>query len=119
MYNILQKILADQKGSLVFRMFDIWHVGYIVFFVVAAALLCLYLKNKTQDKRSRVINWVIGTALGLYVLDFFLMPFAYGEIDIKKLPFHVCTTMCVMCFMSRRNAFFILNTLLRIFCYEL
>jgi len=33
------------------------------------------------------------------------MPFAYGEIDVEKLPFHVCTAMCVMCFLSRHNTF--------------
>ena len=105
MYGILQKILEDQKGNIVFRLFDIWHIGYIVFFVAVAVCLGLYLKNKTPDARSRVMDCVIGTVLGLYVLDFFLMPFAYGEIDVKKLPFHVCTTMCIMCFFSRRNAF--------------
>ena len=29
------------------------------------------------------------------------MPLAYGEIDIEKLPFHACTCMCVMSFLSR------------------
>ena len=29
------------------------------------------------------------------------MPFAYGEIDIEKLPFHICTVTCVLCFISR------------------
>ena len=43
---------------------------------------------------------------GLYILDFFLMPLAYGEIDIEKLPFHACTAMCVMCFFSRHHSFF-------------
>ncbi len=33
------------------------------------------------------------------------MPFAYEEIDIEKLPFHVCTAMCVMCFLSRHIKF--------------
>ena len=28
------------------------------------------------------------------------MPLAYGEIDIEKLPFHICTAMCVACFLS-------------------
>ena len=37
--------------------------------------------------------------------DFFLMPFAYGAIDLEKLPFHVCTAMCVLCFLARRNPF--------------
>lgn len=42
-------------------------------------------------------------AFGLYIADFFLMPFACGRIDIEKLPFHICTAMCVACFISRHN----------------
>lgn len=45
---------------------------------------------------------LIGIAFGLYVADFFLMPLAYGEIDIEKLPFHACTATCVACFLSYR-----------------
>ena len=105
MYHTLQKLLADQKGGSVFRLFDIWHVCYIVFFIAVGVFLCLYLRNRGQEKRQKVINAVIGVALGLYILDFFLMPFAYGVINVEKLPFHVCTTMCVMCFLSRHNAF--------------
>jgi hypothetical protein len=30
------------------------------------------------------------------------MPLAYGAIDIEKLPFHACTAMRVMVFLSRR-----------------
>ena len=43
---------------------------------------------------------LINISFGLYILDFFLMPLAYGEIDIEKLPFHICTAMCVACFLS-------------------
>ncbi|MBR4861973.1 MAG: YwaF family protein [Firmicutes bacterium] len=57
------------------------------------------------DERKKVSARFINTAFGLYILDFFLMPFAYGEIDIEKLPFHACTAMCVMCFLSRHNGF--------------
>ena len=34
------------------------------------------------------------------------MPLAYGSIDIEKLPFHICTVSCVLCFLSRHNKFF-------------
>lgn len=105
MYNILRKLLADQTGSLTFQCFDLWHIFFIVFFLAFAALLCIHLKNKTPEQRKKAANAVIGIALGLYVADFFLMPFAYGVINIDKLPFHVCTTTCVMCFWSRHNAF--------------
>ena len=105
MYSILRKLLEDQTGGAVFKCFDLLHCCFIVFFVAVAVLLCLYVKNKTQQIRTKIINRVVGVALGLYILDFFLMPFAYDAINIDKLPFHVCTTMCVMCFWSRYNAF--------------
>ena len=105
MSDILISLLSDKKGSITFRCFDPWHIGFIVFFIALAVLMCLYLQKKDVVCRNKVIQLFIHIAIGLYVLDFFLMPFAYGEIDIEKLPFHVCTAMCVMCFMSRHNAF--------------
>ncbi len=106
MYRILQKLLADQTGGRIFNCFDIWHLCLIAFFVISAVLLCLRLKNKSEDTRRKTIDTVIAVAFGIYMADFFLMPFAYGEISIDKLPFHICTTMCIMCFFSRYNAFF-------------
>ncbi|MBR5502064.1 MAG: hypothetical protein IKV55_03410, partial [Oscillospiraceae bacterium] len=70
--------------------------------LLAAAVLCA---KKNKEKRAALTALFINGALGLYIADFFLMPFAYGEIDIEKLPFHVCTAMCVLCFASRHNAF--------------
>lgn len=105
MSDILISLLSDKKGGITFRCFDPWHIGFIVFFIALAVLMCLYLQKKDVVCRNKVIQLFIHIAIGLYVLDFFLMPFAYREIDIEKLPFHVCTAMCVMCFMSRRNAF--------------
>ncbi len=105
MYGILRNLLADKTGGLIFKCFDIWHICFIVFFLAFAVLLCLHLKNKSEETRRKITNAVIGVALGLYIADFFLMPFAYGVINIDKLPFHVCTTTCVMCFWSRYNAF--------------
>lgn len=105
MYNILHKLLADKTDGVTFKCFDLLHICFIIFFVAAAILLCLYLKNKNDEQRKKTANIAVGIAFGLYVAELFLMPFAYGEIDIDKLPFHVCTTMCVMCFWSRHNAF--------------
>lgn len=105
MYNLLQKLLADQTGGKAFKCFDIYHLCFIAFFVASAIFLCLNLKNKSGEKRKKIINLVIGIAFGVYMADFFLMPFAYGTINIDKLPFHICTTMCVACFFSRHNAF--------------
>lgn len=105
MYNILHKLLADQTGGIVFKCFDLLHICFIGFFVAAAVLLCLYVKNKGSQVQKKAADSVVAVALGIYILDFFLMPFAYRAINIDKLPFHVCTTMCVMCFWSRHSAF--------------
>ena len=106
MFEVMSELLSDKTGGIVFRCFDIWHICFIAVFLTIAVLLCLRMRNKNHAEQRRVINTVITVALGLYALDFFLMPFAYGEINIEKLPFHVCTTMCVACFLSRHNAFF-------------
>lgn len=101
MYDAIHGVLEDKIEGVAFKCFDLTHICFILFFVVAAVFLCLYLKDKGMKFRKRVINIVIGIAFGLYVAELFLMPFAYGQINIDKLPFHVCTTMCVMCFCSR------------------
>ncbi len=104
MYPILHQILSDKPNGVLFRCFDRWHIGYIVLFVFISILALYGLRNKTDQARRKAADRFISTAFALYIADFFLMPLAYGEIDIEKLPFHICTAMCVMCFLSRRVA---------------
>ena len=106
MYGFLSDILSDKKGEAVFSCFGIWHLCYLFIVIVVITAVIIYAKKQEIEKRQRVSAFFINSAFGLYIADFFLMPFAYGEIDIEKLPFHACTAMCVMCFLSRRNVFF-------------
>lgn len=105
MNNLLKELLADKTGGVAFKCFGLFHILVIAAFIAAAVCLCLYLKNKHEKTRRKTADIVIGIALGIYIADFFLMPFAYGQINIDKLPFHICTTMCILCFWSRHNAF--------------
>ena len=100
MYEILNNLLSDKKGGEIFRCFGVWHLVYITLAAVAFTLIFLSLKSKDKDAKDKVMLTLINISFGLYILDFFLMPFAYGEIDIEKLPFHICTAMCVACFLS-------------------
>ena len=100
MYEILNNLLSDKKGGEIFRCFGVWHFVYIALAAVAFTLIFLSLKSKDKDAKDKVMITLINISFGLYILDFFLMPFAYGEIDIEKLPFHICTAMCVACFLS-------------------
>lgn len=106
MNDFFTGLLSDKKGGITFQCFSIWHFGYIFLFVILAAIFALYLRNKDARKSERCITPWIRIAFGLYIADFFLMPLAYGQIDVEKLPFHICTTMCVLCFLSRHNRFF-------------
>ncbi len=105
MYAFLSELLSDKKGETVFSCFGIWHLCYLLAVAVVITAVILYAKKQGKEQRQKLSACVINTAFGLYIADFFLMPFAYGEIDIEKLPFHACTAMCVMCFLSRHNDF--------------
>ena len=98
MIPYLNRLLSDRTGDTVFRCFDVWHLSYIAVTAAVIAAVCLALRKSGPEAKEKVQRSFINMAFGLYVLDLFLMPFAYGEIDVEKLPFHICTAMCVGCF---------------------
>ena len=105
MYSFLHKLLSDKKGGEIFALFGFWHFAYIALAFSVITIAVFAWKVKSDNARAKSVNRFLNMAFGLYVLDFFLMPLAYNEIDIEKLPFHVCTAMCVMCFLSHRVSF--------------
>lgn len=105
MYAVLHELLRDHKGGVIFTCFGPWHFGYIALAVLGTLVTLLLLRGRNAETRRRVERGLIGLAFGLYLADFFLMPFAYGEIDLEKLPFHVCTATCVLCFLSNHTRF--------------
>ncbi len=102
MYSFLHELLEDKKGGEIFTLFGWWHLLYIVLTLAVTAIVLIIQKRKSNEIKEKTVRFFIGFAFGLYVADLFLMPIAYGEIDIEKLPFHACTAMCVMCFLSYR-----------------
>ena len=103
MYPYLHELLSDRTGGVIFRCFGPWHFFWIG--LTAAVFAALYRYLRCREGREKTLGALTDLCFGLYILDFFLMPLAYGEIDIEKLPFHACTAMCVMCFLSRRSRF--------------
>ncbi len=104
MYSILHELLADKKGGEIFKLFGPWHFFCIALTVAIIATVLVLTKNN-KDYRDKTAKVFICTAFGLYILDLFLMPLAYGEINIENLPFHACTVTCVLCFLSYHNSF--------------
>ena len=106
MYQILHQVLQDHKGGEIFACFGPWHLLYMAIIFGSIVGIVLLFRGKRADVRQRAINTAIHVAFGLYVADFFLMPFAYGGIDLEKLPFHMCTLMCVLSFFSAHGMLF-------------
>jgi len=105
MYSFLHELLSDKKGGEIFALFGGWHFFYIALTLITIVAVFLILRNKEENLKRNCPKLFIHIAFGLYVADFFLMPLAYSEIDIEKLPFHACTAMCVLCFLSYHNRF--------------
>lgn len=105
MYSLLNSLLCDKKDGIFFSCFGIWHFGYILLAALLLTFAILYMNKKDDSAKQKLLNCIITTVFCLYISDFFLMPIAYGEIYIENLPFHICTAMCVMCFLSRRVNF--------------
>lgn len=106
MNELLSNLLKDHKGEVIFNCFGIWHILYMLIIFGMIITVAMLLKNKDEKTKKKAINITITMVFGSYILDFFLMPLAYGSIDIEKLPFHICTVSCVLCFLSRHNKFF-------------
>lgn len=107
MYSLLHELLADKKGGEIFTLFGMWHFLFVVLALSMIILTVFILKGKSIGAKEKTVKVFISIAFGLYIADFFLMPLAYSEIDIEKLPFHVCTAMCVMCFLCDHISFLV------------
>lgn len=104
MYEFLSNFLSDKdNGILTFEAFSLCHILYLLLIFGVIALVLYLFKNKTIESKHKLINFTVILALILYIVDFFLMPFSYGYIDIDKLPFHICTLMSIMCVLSRHT----------------
>ena len=106
MYSLLQSLLADRTGDATFTCFGLWHLLYLAVILGVILSVIFLLKNRSDEAKHRATAAALYTAFGLYMADLFLMPLAYGEIDVEKLPFHACTAMCLCCMLSRRQPFF-------------
>ncbi len=105
MYEFLHNLLSDKRGGEIFTLFSAWHFFYIALATLSVIMILFALRRKEKQTKQKTALWLISIAFSLYIADFFLMPLAYGAIDIEKLPFHACTAMCVMCFLSHHIKF--------------
>ena len=98
MTKLLRNIFGWKVGKVSIELFSIWHFLYI--FLIAGAIVggAFLLKNKSKETKEKTLRVIVITTLVLYITDFMLQPFVTSDftLDIDKLPFHICTLMCIV-----------------------
>ena len=90
-------LFSQNNSDLTIGLYDPWHFLYL--FIVFGGTLALALVGcKFPRQKTRLQNLMAYLTVGLYVLDFFIMPLSdsYDGISAYKLPFNICTIMAVM-----------------------
>ena len=90
-------LFSQNNSNLKIGLFDGWHFLYL-FIVFGGTLALALLGCKFPKLRTRLQKIMAYLTIGLYVIDFFIMPLAdsYDGISAYKLPFNICTIMAVL-----------------------
>ncbi len=76
-------------------LYSVWHILYAVIIFAAIFGTAFYLRKKDASTKERVLNFIAFSLVVIYVADFFIQPlFRDGEMNVDKLPFHICTLLC-------------------------
>lgn len=95
MRDFLIKLFRETEVVLEIKLFSIWHFMYIFLIVGLTIGLAFLLKNKSENAKDFTLKLLAYLIPAIYIADFFIMPLSReaGEIDLDKLPFHICTLM--------------------------
>lgn len=99
MRDFLIKVLGWKKGNIEIDLFSIWHFGYIFLIIGLIILAGFLLKNRDEKVKIKTLQILSVSVLLMYIIDFMLQPFVTSDnnLDIDKLPFHICTLMGIVC----------------------
>ena len=92
-------LFSDDK-PLNIDVFSPFHILYTVTIIGLTILLGIYLSKKDEKVQNRVLSIIAFSTAFLYLSDFFIQPLMHGdasvagEMNIDKLPFHICTLLC-------------------------
>ena len=90
-------LFSQNTSDLKIGLFDAWHFLYL--FIIFGGTLALSIIGRKKPKyQSRFQRLMAYLTVGLYVIDFFIMPLSdsYDGISAYKLPFNICTIMAVL-----------------------
>lgn len=98
MKDLVTWLFSENNSQLQIGLFDIWHFLYLFIIFGGSILLAVLLAKKSEQAKERVIRLFAYLTVGLYAVDFLIMPLSdsYNGISVYKLPFNICTIMAVL-----------------------
>lgn len=79
------------------------HIVYLVLIFGGIVGAWFLLRKKSAEAKQKALRF-LGYALVIsYLSDFFVHEFVYGEMNIDKLPFHICTALCPLMAIAQFN----------------
>ena len=90
-------LFSQNNSDLHIGLFDQWHFLYL-FITFGGTLALALIGRKIPRLQERFMRTMAYLTVGLYVIDFFIMPLSdsYSGISAYKLPFNICTIMAVI-----------------------
>ena len=90
-------LFSQNNSDLKIGLFDGWHFLYL-FIIFGGTLALSLIGRKYPARQKRLQNLMAYLTVGLYIIDFFIMPLSdsYNGISAYKLPFNICTIMAVL-----------------------
>ena len=83
--------------------FSVAHIVYLLLIFGGIVAGYFLLRSKDAVRKERVLR-LLAYALAIsYFSDFFVHDFVYGEMNMDKLPFHICTVLCPLILVAQFN----------------
>ena len=92
--------LFDNNKPLEIDVFSFWHILYTVIIIGLTITLGIFISKKSDKAKESVLRLIACSITVIYIADFFIQPLMHGdasvggEMNIDKLPFHICTVLC-------------------------
>ena len=83
--------------------FSIPHIVYLVLIFGCIIAGYFLLRRSSMDKKIKAMRALAYALVISYLSDFFVHDFVYGEMNMDKLPFHICTVLCPLAAIAQFN----------------
>ena len=106
MRTLFFRLFSDEPTGLgvSIESFNVWHILYVILIIGGTILAAFWLNKKDETLQTKVFRFLAYALVITYVADFFFHDFVYAdivdgeyvgnELNMDKLPFHICTVLC-------------------------